>query len=175
LDILYAMNNDQALEIANELLTREGVVDPFSLEGKGDLQAVSDSLRALVPDVEGAWAVVELIVLPNGDETFPVLLALVDETVWRVGIERRDNVPVVTVEPHYPGTWRVLSVGDRVTEDGFGARILRRGWALAFGDEFISFATEHLILKTPEPDREERLGRALADAQGWEVGDVRFE
>lgn len=169
------MDKDQALEIANELLTREDVVDPASMEGRADLQAVSDSLRALVPDIGDAWAVVELIVLPNGDETFIVLLALVDETVWSVKIARRDNAPIVTVEPHHAGTWRVLSVGDGVREDGLGARILRRGWALAFGDEFVSFLTEQLILKTPDPDRQERLGRALAEVQGWDVGDVRFE
>jgi hypothetical protein len=168
------MDRGQANLIAGEFLRREGETnDPAAFQS--DLQAVSGSLEALLPDLE-TWAIIEMqAVRQNADDPPPMLIGVQDQQVWTASVKRPEGEhhqwPQVFAGHHDSQAWKVASVGDSMSRD-HGARVLRRGWDIELSGERFMFATEQLVRAQADPSPEERLGRALAAAKGWEIGDV---
>jgi hypothetical protein len=171
------MEREQAREIAAELLTLERVVDDRQAFDR-DLDSVSASLAALLPELGATWAVLRLVNATTGDDRRAVL-ALGDGVVWsasiiRAGAQGTGPSPRALVNRYPSGSWRLLSVGDGLTRDG-AARFLRREWTLDLAGDAVIFASEQHVLTTPHQGPTDRLGQALAAAQDWTVGDLSVD
>jgi hypothetical protein len=171
------MEREQAREIAGELLTLERVADDHQAFDR-DLDSVTASLVALLPDLGDTWAVLKLVNATTGADR-RAALALHEGVVWtasitRTGVPGADPSPRALVNRYPPDSWRLLSVGDGVTRDG-AAKFLRREWTLDLAGDAVIFSSEQHLSTTPHRSPTDRLGQALAAEQDWTVGDLSVD
>ncbi len=162
------MNQRHADVLARELLDLEaddgapagaGTGGPDRAETEATLRA---ALESLLPErgVGDRTAVTRCV--DDGTERAFVLL-LTGAALFRLWLERPPGEPPrVAVDRAGRKGWRVRSVHEGVAVD---CEESRRGWALVFNGELLTFTSA----ARPVPDAAERLGRALAAAEGWEI------
>jgi hypothetical protein len=159
------VNQRHADVLARELLDLEEA-DAGAAGERLDRDAAAASLPAalesLLPELGlGDRTAVTRCVDGGTERAFVLLLA--GAALFRLWLERPPGEPPrVAVDRAGRKGWRVQSVHEGVEVDGAESR---RGWALVFNGEVLTFASS----ARPVPDAAERLGRALAAAEGWEI------
>lgn len=149
------MNQRHADVLARELLDLEGG-DP------ADEPTVLAALESLLPELglDDRTAVTRCV---DGEAERAYVLVLGGAALFRLWLERPPGEPPrVAVERAGRKGWRVKSIHEGVEVDGAESR---RGWALLFNGEVLTFTAS----AKPVPDAAERLGRALAAAEGWQI------
>ncbi len=150
------MDRRHAATLARELLDLEdadrGAAEP----------TVRAALESLLPEIGLGDRGAVTRCVEAGEERACVLL-LAGAALFRLWLERPPGEPLrVAVDRAGKKGWRIKSVHEGVETDGGGSR---RGWALLFNGELLTFVSS----ARPNPDAAERLGRALAAAEGWEI------
>lgn len=159
------MNQRHADVLARELLDLEAAdrgdagadADPGAAE-----PTVLAGLESLLPElgVGDRTAVTRCF---DGDAERAFVLLLAGAALFRLWIERPPGEPPrVAVDRAGRKGWRVKSIHEGVEVDGTESR---RGWAVVFNGELLTFTST----ARPTPDAAERLGRALAAAEDWEI------
>jgi hypothetical protein len=153
------VNQRHADILARELLDLEADDDAA---GAGAEASVRAALESLLPELGlGDRTAVTRCVDGGAERAFVLLLA--EAALFRLWLERPPGEPPrVAVDRAARKGWRVRSIHEGVEVEGEESR---RGWALIFNGELLTFTSQ----ARPVPDAAERLGRALAAAEGWEI------
>jgi hypothetical protein len=141
----------------------EGGSGAGSGAGRAEAEAaVLAALESLLPEL-GLGDRTAVTRCVDGDTERAFVLLLAGAALFRLWLERPPGEPPrVAVDRAGRKSWRVRSVHEGVEVEGEESR---RGWALVFNGELLTFTSQ----ARPVPDAAERLGRALAAAEGWEI------
>jgi hypothetical protein len=149
------VNQRHAATLARELLDLEAA-------DRAAEPTVTAALESLLPELGLGDRTAVTRCFDGGTERAFVLL-LAGAALFRLWLERPPGEPPrVAVDRAGRKGWRVKSVHEGVEVEGTDSR---RGWALVFNGELLTFTST----ARPVPDAAERLGRALAAAEGWEI------
>jgi hypothetical protein len=158
------VNERHANVLARELLDLEDAGAGGDQGRAATEKTVLAALKSLLPELGVGDRTAVTRCVDGGEERVFVLL-LASSALFRLWLERPPGEPLrVAVDRAGKKSWRVLSVHEGVEPNGEGSEG-RRGWALVFNDALMTFTSS----ARPAPDAAERLGRALAAVEGWEI------
>jgi hypothetical protein len=113
---------------------------------------------------------------PVTNESSIRAIAVLNSTLWTTQIQWRqegdEEAPTVMIMPFDQATWRLVSLAEAIRIEA-GAEYLIRAWLVKLPAEVMAFKSEGLVLTDPEPGPAERVGRAVAAEQGWQIHDRR--
>lgn len=170
------MEQEQAEEFAGSILLAERRFSDDPRAFSNAAGQLAGTFQALLPQLDTEAAAVVTLVNAVSHVERIALVALVDNAIYTAHLQGEiaegATLPTAVVTRHTADEWSVPYVAEGVRLDHGGQRATR-AWTLKLGEDVEVFKVEGMVLTEPRPEDDDKLGKALACAKGWVIGDRR--